>query len=170
MSPIEFLRFPWFLVSFAVLWVGVVALLAWASGWRAPAERFRSTRPVDGERFRFVSGSIGTSKWFPVYYRGALFITINGEGFLLSIFFPFRLGSPPLFIPWTEAESVTEEAAWFVNRAVVRLRGLPTIIMIAGRAGQRMAETYALSSPARHAAKGGKLSSVANRTFQPPPG
>jgi hypothetical protein len=146
MSPAEFLRSPWFFLLFGALWLGAVAALAWASGWRALAERFRSARPVDGERFRFVTGWIGGPKRFPVQYRGALFITISGEGFLLSMFFPFRLGAPPLFIPWTEVESVTVEAAWFVDRAVVRLRGSPTIIMIAGRAGQRMAEAYALAS------------------------
>jgi hypothetical protein len=149
MSPAEFLHSPWFFVLFVAMWLGAVAGLAWASGWRALAERFRSARPVDGERFRFVTGWIGASKRFPVQYRGGLFITISGEGFLLSIFFPFRLGSPSLFIPWTEVESVTEEAASFVDRVVVRLRGSPTIIMIAGRAGQRMAEAYALSSGGR---------------------
>lgn len=149
MSPAEFLRSPWFFVLFGAIWLGAVAALAWASGWQALAERFRSARPVDGERFRFVTGWIGASKSFPVHYRGALFITVSGEGFLLSMFFPFRLGSPPLFIPWTEVESVTEEAAWFVDRAVVRLRGSPTIIRIGGRAGQRMAEVYALSSRGR---------------------
>src|SRR5262245_465054 len=166
----SFLQSPWFFVLFAAMWLGAVAGLAWASGWRALAERFRSARPVDGERFRFVTGWIGKSKSFPVQYRGALFITISGEGFLLSMFFPFRLCSPPLFIPWTEVESVTDEEAWFVNRAVVCIRGSPTIIMIAGRAGQRIAEAYAQSSSARHAASGREPSSVANRTFQPPPG
>jgi hypothetical protein len=149
MSPAEFLKSPWLFVLFGAMWLGGGAVLARASGWRALAERFRSARPVDGERFRFVTGWIGASKSFPVQYRGALFITISGEGFLLSIFFPFRLGSPPLFIPWTEVESVTEEAAWFVDRVVVRLRDLPTVIRIAGRAGQRMAEAYALSSRGR---------------------
>ncbi|MFL6947918.1 MAG: hypothetical protein ACJ8FU_06925 [Xanthobacteraceae bacterium] len=90
-----------------------------------------------------------------------MFITISGEGFLLSIFFPFRLGSPSLFIPWTEVESVTEEAAWFVDRAVVRLRGLPTTIMIAGRAGQRMVEAYALSS--RDRSRAAELAEAARR-------
>jgi hypothetical protein len=160
MSPAEFLKSPWFFVLFGLLWLGVGAVLARASGWRALAERFRSARPVDGARFRFVTGWIGASTW-PVQYRGALFITISSEGFLLSIFFPFRLGSPSLFIPWTEVESATEEEAWFVNRAVVRLRGLPTTIMIAGRAGQRMVEAYALSS--RDRSRAAELAEAARR-------
>src|SRR5215475_7265121 len=100
--PPAFLQPPWFFLFFAVLWIGVGASLAWASGWRALAERFRSAGPIEGERFRFASGWLGASKWFPVHYKGALFITVGRDGFLLSLFFPFRLGSPPLFIPWRE--------------------------------------------------------------------
>ena len=51
MSPAEFLRSPWFFVLFGAMWLGAVAALAWASGWRALAERFRSARPVDGSAF-----------------------------------------------------------------------------------------------------------------------
>ena len=141
--PPAFLQPPWFFVFFAAMWLGVGVALSYASGWRALAEWFRSTRPIEGERFRFASGSMGASNWFPVRYRGCLFITVGAEGFLLSLFFPFRLGSPPLFIPWTRVESVTEQPAWFVDRAVIRIRGLPTKIMIVGRAGQRISQAYA---------------------------
>jgi len=72
-----------------------------------------------------------------------LFITVGAEGFLLSLFFPFRPGSPPLFIPWSRVESVTEQPAWFVDRAVIRIRGLPTKISIVGRAGLRISQAYA---------------------------
>src|SRR5262245_14953978 len=140
----------WFFAFVVAMWFVIGVALAYGSGWRALAERFRSTRSIEGERFRFVSGSVSASKWSSVQCRGCFFVTVGSEGFLLSVFFPLRLGSPPLFIPWTEVESVTEQFARLVDCAVICLRGLPTRIVIVGPAGQRVGQAYA------HFAAGGK--------------
>src|SRR5262245_39034258 len=125
----------WFIVFFVAMWFVIGVALAYGSGWRALAERFRSTHSIEGERVRFVSGSVSESKWSSVQCRGCFFVTVGSEGFLLSAFFLLRLGSPPLFIPWTEVESVTEQSVRFVDCAVICLRGSPTRIMLVGRAG-----------------------------------
>lgn len=82
------------------------------------AKKFRTERSPDGERFRFVSGSMGT-RFVPVNYGNCLFVTLNEAGIGLSILFPFRFQSPPLFLPWADVEAVSERRFLFVLRYVV---------------------------------------------------
>jgi hypothetical protein len=135
---------PWWFFAFVVaILLAISVAIAYGSGWRTLARRFRSTRSIEGERFRLVSGLIGAPKRPSALCRGCFFITVGAEGFLLSVFFLFRLGNPPLFFPWTEIESVTEELTWFVTGTVICIRGVPTRIVIFGRAGQRIGQAYA---------------------------
>jgi hypothetical protein len=60
--------------------------------------------------------------WFPVSYRSCVTFTVTPTGLALSIFFPFRLLSPPLFIPWRDVESVTEGRFPFVRCVTLRIR------------------------------------------------
>jgi hypothetical protein len=136
----------WFFPLFVAGWFGVSATLSYLAGWPGLVSRFRSTHAVEGEPFRFASGSIGASSWFPVSYRSCLFFTVGETGLLVSVFFPFRFLSPPLFIPWTEVESIDEKRFWFVPHAVIHIRGSATKIMVPGPAGQRIIHAYALSS------------------------
>jgi len=60
-----------------VLWVGVGVLLSWFGGWAALARSYRLTGEFSGRRWRF--------------------------GLCLTAFPLFRIGHPPLFMPWTDA-------------------------------------------------------------------
>jgi len=137
---------PWssllFALVFAGTWLCIGGLLAWAAGWPALAARFRRTGPVKGERFGAVSGSMIAAGSLPVGYRGTLWLVLGPGGFGLSVSFPFRFMSPPLFIPWAAVESVSRRRRWFVDTAEVRLRGLPNRINISGKAGQRLLAAY----------------------------
>jgi hypothetical protein len=127
---------------FALMWVSICVVLSILGGWRSLAGEFRATQCTDGQRFRFVSGSMGTRK-FPVSYGGCLFVTVNDLGFGLSILFPFRPLSPPLFIPWTEVASAETKRFFFVSRAIVRLRGHWPAISIRGTAGKSIVDAFA---------------------------
>ena len=102
----------WLFPMFALMWVGICALLSMLGGWTSLAGEFRATQRTDGQRFRFVSGSMG-SRMLPVSYGGCLFVTVNEIGFGLSLLFPFRPLSPPLFIPWTEVASAETKRFFF---------------------------------------------------------
>jgi hypothetical protein len=140
-SPL-FIEPQWFFLFFAVMWFGICALLSVLSGWSGLAARFRTAQVRVGERFRFASGSMGASMRFPVNYRSCLFFTVANTGLLLSVFFPFRFLSPPLFIPWSEVESIATQHVWFSELAVVRIRGSSIKIMIRGRVGQAVSKAY----------------------------
>lgn len=126
----------YFVPLFVVGWFCLTAALSYIAGWTELALRFRSNHPIEGERFWFASGCVGASTWFPVCYRNCLFITVGESGFLMSVFFLFRFLSPPLFIPWFDVESITEQRFWFVRYTVIRIRGFSTKIMVTGRARQ----------------------------------
>ena len=132
----------WFFPMFVLMWVSICALLSMLGGWTSLAGEFRATQRTDGQRFRFVSGSMG-APMFPVSYGGCLFVTVNEAGFGLSILFPFRPLSPPLFIPWTEVVSAETKRFFFVSRAVVRLHEHWPAISIRGAAGKSIVDAFA---------------------------
>jgi len=131
----------WFFPFFVAIWLTVSALISRLSGWSRLAEQFRSDAPASGEHFRFVSGSMGRAL-FPASYKSCLSVAVSPAGFHLSIQFPFRFLSPPLFIPWTEVESVQEGRWLFVRKTAIRLRNQWPVISLYGRAGRCVSESY----------------------------
>lgn len=146
-SP-ELLEPQWFIPAFAVMWLVIGGLLSLLSGWWSLASRFAAVDTIPGERFRFVTGSMGV-RFFPVNYGNCLFVTVNDEGFRLAILFVFRFLSPPLFIPWARVESVVEKRFLFMRYAVIRVRDNWPTLSFYGKAGKRILETYARASGKR---------------------
>jgi hypothetical protein len=127
----------WLFLFFIVAWFSLSALLSWLAGWPILTTRFLAKQiDLDGQRFRFVSGSVGRLKWLPVSYRSCLFFTVTDRGFLLSLSFPFNIFSRPLFIPWREVESVTEKRLWFFDRAIIRICDFSVRIIVYDRVAQ----------------------------------
>lgn len=89
------LLIPLFLVGFVLIWSGVIYLLAWLSGWRRLARHYRCAKIPDGSLFGTFWAMLG-----PVNHRGTLRIQPAPEGLYLSTMVLFRLGHPPLLIPW----------------------------------------------------------------------
>ena len=126
---------------FAGMWLLVTGVLSRIGGWASLATRFRGTPPVGGENFRFVSGSVG-KKGLPVSYRNCLFVHVGERGFGLALLFLFRFQSPPLFIPWSQVESVAEKKILFARYVVICLRNQWPAISLRGPAGKRIQEVY----------------------------
>ena len=137
-----------FFPLFALLWAGISVALSMLGGWARLAGTFRAPGPVAGERFRFVSGSMGAAS-LPVSYGNCLFVTVSDAGFGLAILFPFRLSSPPLFIPWSAVASVETRKVFFSTRAVVRLRDHWPVLSVRGSAGKCLLDTHARAARPR---------------------
>lgn len=137
----EFLQPQWFFPLFVGMWLGITGLLAYMGGWAILASSFRAERETDGERFRFRSGSVGW-QFFPVRYGNCLFVTVNPEGLRLSILFPFRFLSPPLFIPWSKAESVEEKKIFFFRYYVLSIRDHWPRITLRGSTGRHAKDAF----------------------------
>ena len=93
-----------FIVLFPIVWVAVCILLSRMSGWHKLAEKYIRIDFVSGEKWRFRSARLRHS----VGYNGCINFYANREGLGISVFFPFRVGHPPLFIPWTDI-SISKE-------------------------------------------------------------
>jgi hypothetical protein len=133
----------WFFPLFVVMWFTVCGLLAHLSGWRSLAGRYLAQSTVEGERFRFSSGSLGAIPWFPVSYSNCLFITVSKAGLGVSLLFLFRFLSPPLFVPWAQVESVQEKTGFFGRRAVVQFKNSAVKLTLFGRAASGLLAAHA---------------------------
>jgi hypothetical protein len=93
--------FPFFFVG---MWSGVCLLLSSLGGWRRLSKSFPATGSPHGTQFYMQTGMVGV-----VSYRSTLVIHTTPDGFYLSVVLPFRLGHPPMFIPWS---AVRNAKAW----------------------------------------------------------
>lgn len=90
------LRPIWFALGFPVFWSATVYFLGRASGWRNIHEHFGSPPGPMPRGRSFRSARIG-----PIKYNGVLRIAHDRSGLHLTVWFPFCIGHPPLFIPWS---------------------------------------------------------------------
>jgi len=109
--------FPLFILMWSVIWIVATASLSRLSGWYLLASRFKATIEPEGNKYRFVSGSIGR-RILPISYRSCLFVTVGKTGIHISILFPFRLGSAPLLIPWSAIETAEPKRFLFLFPSV----------------------------------------------------
>jgi hypothetical protein len=89
------LIFPLFFVAFGCM---VPLLICRLSGWATLARRFRATIPFTGQTLSWKSARM---RW-GAGYNNCLTIGADPAGLSLSMAFLFRLGHPPLFLPWHE--------------------------------------------------------------------
>ncbi len=103
-----------FPIFFAAVWCLACLQISWASGWRQLAKRYRCSDPVSGKTWRFQSA--GMRHHTPTNYGSCVKVTANESGIWLSVFFPFRLGHPPLFLPWSEFHAAQILRFYFFKR------------------------------------------------------
>lgn len=90
-----------FAIVFPLFWCFVVWLIAQIGGWSRFATRYRTDRKPGGTISQGVFGQFGLAS-----YRGVLTCAANEEGLHLQPNVLFRVGHPPLFIPWSEFHDV----------------------------------------------------------------
>jgi hypothetical protein len=104
---------PLFVILWAGLWCIACFGISWAGGWRLLAQHYRCTWPVEGTRWQFRSAGFHRWSVFPASYGGILTLIGNEDGLRLSVFSMFRLGHPPIFIPWSEI-TATQVKRFFI--------------------------------------------------------
>lgn len=99
------LLFPAIVLAFALWWSFICWLIAVIGGWRALGRRYGVRRLPAGKKYYFQSAAFspaGNRLGFPCNYGGGLTMIVSAEGLGLAILPIFRIGHPPLLIPWTE--------------------------------------------------------------------
>ena len=113
-----FVLFPFF---FAAMWCAISLLLSAVGGWRRLAKRFPASSQPTGRRFFMLGGRFGL-----VTYGGCLTVYSSPEGLYLSVLLPFRIGHPPLFIPWSAIRNATTRRFLWAESIVFEV-GSPSI-------------------------------------------
>ena len=101
-------------VAFVAGWC-LISLLISAMGWMGLAKRYRTKALATGRIYGLQSGDIGAR------YRGALIFSVQPDGLRMSVLFPFRVGHPPLLVPWSDVAFVEEKKALFGTEVVFRV-------------------------------------------------
>jgi hypothetical protein len=120
-------QFPYvYLVLTSIFcWIALSILTAKLSGWASLASHYRTDAPLDGSRFHFQS--VGMR--FGMNYGGCLTVGVNRKGLYLAVWFLFRIGHPPLIIPWCDI-TMTERKRFFIQQVVFRFDRCPSIPFI----------------------------------------
>lgn len=125
------------------VWVAILNVLARVGGWATLAEVYPAAGLFEGDRWWFQSAQL---RW-RVNYGGVLTVGANPRGLYLSVLLPFRIGHPPLFIPWTDI-SINERKGLGASYFEFRFRRAPGIpVRVMERLGRRMAEAAGRAWP-----------------------
>ena len=114
------------------------ALISALSGWGDLAQRFAAAKAIDGTRFRFRAVTMGRGLT-TVAFLPHIFVTIGLNGLYISTFVPV---GPPLFIPWTEIESMEPERSLFSTSYVITIRNCRPQITLYGKPGRSAMEAF----------------------------
>ena len=126
----------YFVLIFIFFWIAISVLISNLSGWTRLARHYRTDAPFDGVRFRFQSAGLR----FGTNYNGFLTVGVNRMGLYLAVWLLFRIGHPPLFIPWRDV-TMTERKKFFMQQIIFRFSRCSTIpCIISKRLADRIAE------------------------------
>jgi hypothetical protein len=113
--PVDPNQFPLYFIPFFIgLWILIGLAISFVGGWRELGKYYRSTNRIEGKKWTWQSGSFRYS----TSYNHCLNIAANEEGIQIAVPFMFRIGHPPLFIPWTETRAKQEKSLifWKITR------------------------------------------------------
>ncbi|MDR3742208.1 MAG: hypothetical protein P4L40_24595 [Terracidiphilus sp.] len=98
-----FLATPYgFVIFFVVLWCAVCFLISFFTGWFALARRFKRQSDPYGEIRSAGPFFYTVCMRFWGQYSSVIRLTAAGDALYASVLLPFRIGHPPLRIPWDE--------------------------------------------------------------------
>ena len=86
-----------FIVFFLVMWVGIVKIVSFVSGWNILTKLYKKQDEFTGKKWHFQSLSSNSAN-----YSGCVTFGANNEDMFIGVLFPFRVGHPDLVIPLRE--------------------------------------------------------------------
>lgn len=117
-----------FVVVFVLIWGLVCLLISWVGGWARLARRYRATLVPEGTDHAGVVGMIGMAS-----YRGTLNVRTSTQGLYLTVMPLFKLGHPPLFVPWSHISATGDTwlglARFNIGQPTLTSLSLPAAIL-----------------------------------------
>jgi hypothetical protein len=103
-------------------WIAIMLLVSAGAGWRRLADFYSADRPFEGKKFFLQSARLR----YRMSYNNILTIGANPEGIHVSVFFPFTVGHPTLFVPWEEV-SAEAKHVWWIGIVLLQFSRCPSI-------------------------------------------
>jgi hypothetical protein len=127
-----------------IAWIAISLFLSLVGGWQALAQKYRAPERIHGERFWLKSAGM---RW-GVGYRSALNFGVDVQGLFVSIVPIFRIGHPPLFIPWSDI-SFTRQRQWLLDGVRISFRKNPGVpILLPMKVAQQVFANSPIRLPA----------------------
>jgi hypothetical protein len=99
-------------VFVATLWCFGGFSISIVSGWFSLSRRFRAQGPPYGDTKTVGPHFYTVYMRFWGHYRGIIRMTAAEDALYLSVLFLFRIGHPPLRIPWNEIQIGRAKILW----------------------------------------------------------
>jgi len=88
-------------IFMVTIWILALLTISRLSGWARLAERYSTAAEPETGVMRMVR-----AQWGTIMITGNIYtIACNKGGLYLAVLFPFRLGHPPLLIPWHDIKA-----------------------------------------------------------------
>ncbi|MBT3338991.1 MAG: hypothetical protein HN855_09365 [Anaerolineae bacterium] len=112
---------PLSIIGFLTFWSFVVWLIAVIGGWSRLAKHYQDFDNYYGRKLRGKSGRFGGTS-----YSGVLIFGADFTGMYLAVNFFFRIGHPPLFIPWNDIQ-MEEHQRIFMSYTTLTFAQVPNV-------------------------------------------
>jgi hypothetical protein len=108
-----FLSTPYgFGIFFVSLWCLVCVLIGVLGGWHSLSKQFLAQAEPYGDRRSAGPFLYGVQMRFRTNYSSVVRLTAASDALYLSVLFLFRVGHPPLSIPWDEIKFRKAKFLW----------------------------------------------------------
>jgi len=133
----------YYAIFFLVFWLLLNFIVSRLTGWARIASHYRNVGGFTGKVWRFQT--ITTRRGMA--YKGNMNVGADSRGLYLSLFFFFRFGHPPVFVPWGDI-TVTEKQISKSRMLELRFRKTEDLpVRIFAELGDRLAEAAGLNWP-----------------------
>jgi hypothetical protein len=127
-------------VFFITVWCASLSAISFVGGWRVLSKRFKQETAPYGEIRTAGPFFYSIYMRFWCHYSSVIRMTAASDELYLSVMFPFRIGHPPLRIPWNEIQ--LGRTKWFLRTYIVLTLGNEEMIPM--RISQRMARNLGI--------------------------
>ena len=133
----------YYAIFFLVFWLLLNFIVSRLTGWARIASHYRNVGGFTGKVWRFQT--ITTRRGMA--YKGNMNVGADSRGLYLSLFFLFRFGHPPVFVPWGDI-TVTEKQISKSRMLELRFRKTEDLpVRIFAKLGDRLAEAAGSNWP-----------------------
>jgi hypothetical protein len=93
---------------FLWVWFMICLVVSWLGGWTALGRLYAVREHLEGTTFRWQNAMFGC-----INYSNCLTMRVSPAGLYVAVFPFFRMGHPPLLIPWTDITDLREKPQMF---------------------------------------------------------